>query len=108
MANTLTIKNPDYRYNGNNTLVASFIYIAEQQADGSFTYGPLVHSSKLNEGDFIWWPQEDGSMEVERVEHAQVHQNNDDCCKMISVEIGFPPHLSCQVKYCCGEGCCCQ
>ena len=66
----------------------------------------IAHSTDLQQGDLIMWDGKDvnrtGNV-VMKLEHYAVDKKHKNCCA--SIKVAFPP--SCQVKVCCGSGCCC-
>ena len=64
--------------------------------------GPIVHSSKLRQGDKVWWPTTNGKLEVQKIQRHNVTEKWSRCCGEEVVE----PY--CEVLYCCGVNCCCH
>ena len=91
----------NYKKTDNGVLYSNYVQTALFRND-TYVIGPIVHSSKLKVNDTIFWPTTQFKHEVLIVEHHDVTYNRDNCCW--SIQIGLP---ACEVKYCCGKGCCC-
>lgn len=97
---------PDVSYSitHDGTLYSSYVTTVESVSD-KYVRSNIVHSSELSVGDLVMWsgsPFNRTKDVVVRVEHHEVTEDNDRCC--IGIEVGVP---SCELKLCCGTGCCC-
>ena len=101
-----SVLTPDYSFTTSAHLYTQYVTTAKL-FDQTYYAGPIKHSSWLTIGDLVIWPGFDVNSNttnvVMAVDHCDVTDDNKNCCGSISV--GFPP--SCQVKFCCGDGCCC-
>lgn len=110
--NTLLLDD-SYYFTKDGKLFTTMVTKVIKNEDGTFDIDEKVPSEELNVGDLVLWPQFDlkfNSTEISVTEnivmtvgHHNVTQLHNRCCASISVS--FPP--SCQVKFCCGNNCCC-
>ena len=95
-----------YSFTAANRLYTQFVTTAKL-IDQTYYAGPIKHSSELTLGELVIWPGFDinstNTSVVMALEHYNISDDKLNCCASISA--GFPP--SCQVKFCCGSGCCC-
>jgi len=103
--NNYIIHDYDYTYDGR--LKTKFVSLVHELKDGLYQVIVDVPSTKLQLGDKIVWKGYEVNAETQNkivtIEHYNVNNNHTNCCA--SVSVGFPPH--CQIKVCCGDGCCC-
>lgn len=98
---------PDYALTSDNRLYTQYVTLAKYCEEKQIYYaGEIMHSTEVHKDDLIIWDAMDingtGNV-VMRIEHYAVDKYHLNCCA--SIKVGFPP--SCQVKVCCGTGCCC-
>lgn len=102
---TIDIDTFDYTYDGRFT--TTVVTVVHELKNGFYQMIRNVPSTLLNGGDQIIWPGYEVDAptpyKIVTIRHYNVTKTRTNCCA--SVSVGFPPH--CQVKVCCGDGCCC-
>ena len=102
-----TVITYDYKLTADGHLFSQYVTVANL-SNNIYVPDRYVHSTKLALNDMIIWPASDigGASDtnvIMKLEHLNLDRHHLNCCASISV--GFPP--ACQVKVCCGTGCCC-
>ena len=112
LTNTINafILDESYYFNKDGRLFTTKV-MTVQMGDGDYGIGPALPSEQIKLGTNILWPQFDFGKQlgvvsimenvIMRIEHYNVTKTNNKCCA--SIKIGF----SCEIKGCCGDGCCC-
>lgn len=96
----------EYSKTKDGRLYSEFLSIAQYNYfTRKYHAGQVVHSSNVKVGDLIVWPGDEFNLTNEvvlAVQHHEVTESKSKCC--IGLEIGIP---ECELKLCCGNGCCC-
>lgn len=102
-----TIDN-DFYINDNGELYSTHLTLVSEVDNNKFSIIENVPSSKVQKGMKFLWPILEKTHikknDIHYLEHYNVTTINSKCC--LSIKISGPmPH--CEIKACCGTGCCC-
>ena len=107
LQNHLILNPSDFNYTYDGRYTTNKVTKIVQEKPGQFSIVPNYPSNKLKSTDLILWFGSELGLDqlnaVAQVSHLNIDETHQNCCA--SVSVGFPPH--CQVKVCCGNGCCC-
>src|SRR3972149_1028487 len=100
-----------YQRTDDGRLYSDVVHLAlYDETDGNWNIGPVVSSDQLQEGSYIWFPDQDYSpqmgkfgmisgagntMRVVRIENHNVTAGLANCCVGVTVSVGTS-HIQCQ------------